>query len=94
MLKVTESAKQLLKEILETHSDDPNKVILRFTLKPPGQLGLVLDTEQKGDQVIEHEGKKVLLVAPQLMPAIKGITLDVEVTADGPKLVVHKEEAE
>jgi len=89
MLTVTDSAKQLLKETLSAHTDDP-EIGLRLELKPPGQLGIVLDREAEGDQVVEHEGTKVLLVAPELAPAVDGITLDVQDTADGPKLVVSK----
>ena len=90
MLTITESAKQLLKEILETHSDDPNKVI-RLVLESPGQLGLALGTERKDDQVIEHEEAKVLVVSKELMPAVEGVTLDVEDTENGPKLTAIKE---
>lgn len=89
MLTVTESAKQLLKETLLAHSDDP-EAGLRLSITPPGQFGIVLDSEAEGDQVVEHEGAKVLLVAPELAPVVEGITLDVQDTADGPKLVVSK----
>lgn len=88
MLTVTESAKQLLKETLQAHTDDP-EVGLRLSPGEPGQqLGIVLDREAKGDQVVEHEGAKVLLVPSELAPALDGVTLDIQDTADGPKLVV------
>ena len=89
MLTVTESAKEQLKETLLANTDDP-EIGLRLTLEPGGQFGLVLGREQEGDQVVEHEGAKVLLVATELAPAVDGITLDVQETADGPKLVVSK----
>ena len=87
MLTVTDSAKQLLKETLSAHTDDP-EIGLRLELKPPRQLGIVLDREAEGDQVVEHEGAKVLLVASELAPAVDGVTLDIQDTADGPKLAV------
>jgi Fe-S cluster assembly iron-binding protein IscA len=90
MLTVTESAKQLLKETLQAHTDD-TEMGLRLVSGPPGQLGLVLGREGYGDQIVEHEGAKVLLVAPELAPVVDGITLDVQDTADGPKLVVTRE---
>ena len=90
MLTVTESAKQLPKETILAHSDDP-EAGLRLSMKPPGQLGIMLDSEAEGDQVVEHEGAKVLLVASELAPVIDGVTLDVQDTPDGPKLVVLKE---
>jgi Fe-S cluster assembly iron-binding protein IscA len=91
MLTVTESAKQLLKETLLAHSDDP-EVGLRLSMKPPGQLGITLDSEAEGDQVVKHEGAKVLLVAPELAPAVDKMTLDVQDSPDGPKLVASRNE--
>ena len=90
MLTVTESAKQLLKKTLLAHTDDP-EISLRLSLKAPGQLGIVLDREAEGDQVVEHEGAKVLLVASELAPTVDGVTLDVQDTPDGPKLAVSKQ---
>jgi Fe-S cluster assembly iron-binding protein IscA len=87
MITVTESAKQLLKETLTAHSDDP-EIGLRLSLKPPGQLGIVLDREVEGDHVVEHEGAKVLLVASDLTLVVQGVTLDVQDTEDGPNLVI------
>jgi len=89
MVTVTESAKQTLKEILTTHSDDP-EVGIRLTFNPPGEFGVVLDKEAEGDQVVEHEGAKALLVAPELASVVEGVTLDVRDTPEGPKLVMSK----
>ena len=91
MLTVTESAKQHLKETLLAYSDYP-EAGLRLSLKPPGQLGIVLDREAEGDQVVEHEGAKVLLVPSDLAPVVDGKTLDVEDTAEGPRLVISSEQ--
>ena len=88
MLTVTESAKQLLKRTLSAHTDDP-EISLRLSLKAPGQLGMVLDREAEGDQVVEHGGTKVLLVGHELLPIVEGLTLDVKDAADGPKLVIY-----
>jgi len=90
MLTVTESAKQLLKKTLRSHSDDP-ETGLRLSMDSGGQLGIKLDSESEDDQVVEHEGAKVLLVAPGLATALEGNTLDVQDTDDGSKLVVTKE---
>ena len=89
MLTATESAKSLLKEILTAHSDDPEMGV-RLASDPQGQLGLVLGKEQPGDQVVEHQESKVLLVASELALGLEEVTLDVEDTADGPKLVCKK----
>jgi Fe-S cluster assembly iron-binding protein IscA len=90
MLTATDRAKQLLKETLTAHSDDP-KVALRLSFKPPGEFGIVLDREAEGDQVVEHEDTKVLLVASELAPVVEGVTLDVQDTTEGAKLVIRKE---
>ena len=89
MLTVTESAKQLLKKTLRSYSDDP-EAGLRLSVDSGGQFGLKLDIESEGDQLVEHEGAKVLLVAPGLAPVLERSTLDVQDTADGPKLVISK----
>lgn len=88
MLTVTGSAKGLLKEILVAHSGD-SEMGVRLASDPQGQLGLALGEEQPGDLVVEHQELKVLLVAPELAPALEEVTLDVEDTDDGPKLVVQ-----
>lgn len=90
MLTVTESAKRLLKGTLAAHSDDP-EVALRLSFNPPGEFGIVLDREAEGDQVVEHEDTKILLVASELAPVVEGVALDVEDTAEGAKLVIRKE---
>ena len=90
MLTVTESAKQILKETLTTNSDDP-KTALRLSIKPPDEFGLVLGTEADGDQVVEHEGMKVLLLESELAEIVEGFTLDVQDTNGGSKLVMRKE---
>jgi Fe-S cluster assembly iron-binding protein IscA len=89
MLIVTEDAKKLLKETLREHSEDPEDSI-RLSLKEERQFGIVLDNESDGDQVIEHEGDKVLLVAPELATVLEGLKLDVQNTEEGPKLFISK----
>jgi hypothetical protein len=54
-------------------------------------FGIVLDREAEGDQVVEHEGAKVLLVASELAPVVEVVTLDVQDTTEGSKLVIRKE---
>jgi len=90
MLTVTDSAKQELKKKLQDSTNDP-EVSLRLELKPPNQFGLALGKEEEGDQVIESEETKVLLVVSELAPVVDGSILDVQDTAGGPQLVVTKE---
>jgi Fe-S cluster assembly iron-binding protein IscA len=89
MITVTDSAKQLLKETLSTHTDDPS-IVLRLSFIAPGQFGFLLDKEAKGDQVVEHEGLKLLLVEPNLASMVDGVTLGVKDTPKGPEFIVVK----
>jgi Fe-S cluster assembly iron-binding protein IscA len=90
MLTVTDNAKDKLMETLLANTDD-REIGLRLSMKSPGRLGLVLDRESPTDDVIEHEGLKLLMVGTELVGLLEGATIDVQDTPDGPKLVVLKE---
>ena len=93
MVEVTEGAKELLREVLLGETDDP-ETSLRLVRAESGQLTLLLGKEELGDQVVEHEGVKILLVESELVPALEGIILDVQDNADGTKnLVVNSDRA-
>ena len=84
---VTENARQELKKKLIAHADDP-EIGIRLEAIPPDQVHLVLSREREGDQVIEYDGFKVLLVGKDIAEPLRGITIDVRDTPDGPKLSV------
>jgi len=90
MIGVTEGARQELKRILTANTDEP-EACLRLTANDQGQLGLAIDVERQDDQVVEHEDSKVLLVEKGLADALQGITIDVEDTLEGTRLVVSGE---
>ena len=90
MLTVTKEAKLLLKETLTKHSEDPQTGI-RLSVNAGGQFTIVLDNESEGDQVVEHDGAKVLLVSSGLATDLEGSTLDVRDTQEGRKLFLSKE---
>jgi Fe-S cluster assembly iron-binding protein IscA len=91
MITVTDKARETLKELLLSNSDDPG-MSLRLVANPPGQFGLALDREAEGDQVVKQEGTKVLLIGHELANIADGTTLDVQYTPDGPKLSISKQE--
>ena len=93
MISVTERAKQELKRMLSDNVDDP-QAGLRLTTGDAGQLGLGIDIEMLEDHVVKHDGSKVLIVEPGLAVSLEGLILDVEDTADGPKLVIAKQSEE
>jgi Fe-S cluster assembly iron-binding protein IscA len=90
MIGVTERARQELKRILEANTDKP-EACLRLTANDQGQLGLAIDVERQGDQAIEHDDSKVLLVEKDLADTLQGITIDVEDTPEGARLVISSE---
>jgi len=86
LLTVTDSAKELLKETLLGNTDDP-EIGIRLRVGP-GKLGLVLGREAEGDQIVEHDGLKVLLVGQELATILELVTLNVRDTPDGPELIL------
>jgi len=87
MIDVTERARQELRRILSENVDMP-QARLRLIAKGQGKLGLGIDIEAPGDQVVEYEGSKVLVVEPGLATNLKGVTLDIEDTSEGAELVI------
>jgi len=90
MIGATERAKQELKRILNANTDEA-EACLRLTANNQGQLALAIDVERQGDQVVEHEDSKVLLVEKELADTLQGITIDVEDTPEGTRLVISTE---
>jgi hypothetical protein len=52
---------------------------------------LILDEEGEGDQVVEHEESKVLLLAREVSTLLDGCTLGVHEDAEGRRLSLSKE---
>jgi len=87
MINVTERARQELRRILSETVDMP-QARLRIMDRGQGELGLGLDIEALGDHIVEYEGLKVLVVEPGLAANLKGVTLDVDDTVEGPEMVI------
>jgi Fe-S cluster assembly iron-binding protein IscA len=85
VIAISDAAKKELKRILTENTEDP-AVVLRLTATPEGELGLIMDSEEVGDNVIEHDGNKVLVIEAELANALKGVNMDVEETEEGPML--------
>jgi len=85
MLTVTTTAKEKLKETLQKQTTDP-EVAIRIVSSPskPKRLELVFDKEKEGDQVVEtEEGRKVLLVGQDLISALEEMVVDCKETPEG-----------
>ncbi|MFC1847383.1 hypothetical protein ACFLW5_01025 [Chloroflexota bacterium] len=87
MINVTEQAKQELRRLLSQKVDWP-QARLRIIDRGQGIIGLGLDIEAPGDQIVEYEGQGVLICEPRLATTLKGITIDVDDTPDGFELVI------
>ncbi len=90
MVNVTERAKQELKKLLARKVDWP-EARLRLMDRGKGIIGLGIDIEAPGDQIIEFDGKKVLICEHRLATRLKGITIDVDDTSKGARLVICEE---
>ena len=90
MIAVTDEAKQELKKILAENAQDPGQV-LRLAANEEGQLGLVMDNFEEGDEVIEWEGARVLVVDGHLSSHLEGISLEVEDGPEGRELALKGE---
>jgi Fe-S cluster assembly iron-binding protein IscA len=87
MIGVTNRAKHQLKKILSDKVDTPQARI-RLVHRGEGKIGLGIDVEKPNDQIIEFGGSKVLIIEQSLADRLTGITLDVEETEEGLKLVL------
>lgn len=78
MLSVTSAAKEKLKNDLQAERKAPDSLIrLGPTSDDPQQFGFTLDTEKRGDLVIEdNEGEKLLLIDEDADSVLAGAVLD------------------
>jgi len=90
MIGITERAKDMLLDVRE--SIDPVDPHTTFRLGPnnSGQLELSLDLERDGDQVLEHKGTRLLLIADNVSQALSGSTIDCTQTSEGVQLTVNR----
>ena len=89
MVNVTERAKDRLKQLLDTKTDD-RSVGLRLEKTSSGQLGIFPDRERTDDQVVEHDGAPVLLIGQEIAQTVGDTTIDCEEGAPGPRLVIKR----
>jgi Fe-S cluster assembly iron-binding protein IscA len=92
MLTVTTTAKEKLKGALQTQTTDP-EIAMRIISSPskPNWLELVFDKEKEGDQVVRtEEGRKVLLIGADLIPALEEMAIDYKETSEGIGFTISK----
>ncbi len=91
VLTVTALAVEKLKEAIRTQTTGP-EVGIRLMPSPskPNQFEMALDKEKEGDQVVESEGLKILLLRPELAPALEGMFIDCQETPQGVHFTISK----
>ncbi len=91
MLTVTALAAKKMKEAIQTKTTDP-KAGFRLVPSPskPNQLKIVLDREKGGDQIVESEGVKILLLSPEVAPMLEGMVIDYHETPEGGGFTISK----
>ena len=87
MIQVTERARETFKNKLEL-IERPD-VMLRIGRTDSG-LGVFPDTVKDDDQIIEHNGRAVLLIDQEVSETLADTTIDVEEHADGARVVVWR----
>ena len=85
-VNVTDQAVVLLKALLDSVEHEPGQV---FRLAA-GQdsIGILLDNEQEGDHVVQHEDESVLVIEPALNEFLTDATIDIQETPEGPRLAI------
>lgn len=91
MVTVRAQAAEELKAAIQSETTDP-EVGIRLVPSPtmPNRLEMVLDKVREGDQVVESEGVKVLIISPELAPALEGMVIDYQQTPLGGMLTISK----
>ncbi|MFC2014556.1 hypothetical protein ACFLUP_01020 [Chloroflexota bacterium] len=87
MINITGKARQELERILYSNVDMP-QARLRLIARGGEELGLGIDIEMPGDELVEHDGSTLLVVERELAERLKGITIDVDNTSEGYNLVL------
>jgi Fe-S cluster assembly iron-binding protein IscA len=87
MVHVTERARETFKETLE-HMVDRADVMLRIGPTDSG-LGIFPDTRKDDDQVIEYDGRAVVVIDQEVSARLVDATIDVEESTDGSHFVVR-----
>ena len=89
MVTVTDQAVGVLRATLDQARTEPGQA-LRLMFTPGGGLGLGLDKQREGDEVVVANGEKILLVASDMAEAVNDATIDTQDTEQGRRLVISR----
>jgi hypothetical protein len=91
MLFITREAKQELKKLLSDNGDLEEKS-LRIVDAGEGKLELITDNMRPDDEVVEFEGKILLVIERSLATGPRNISLDAYTTSDVHRIVISEED--
>jgi hypothetical protein len=92
MMQVTDKAKSLLKDAMESNNQAPG-MMFRLMVDD-NQLAVGLAPKEDGDVVYEKEGIAVLAAPTEVLELLGERTIDVEDTTEGPRLVLTDNESD
>jgi Fe-S cluster assembly iron-binding protein IscA len=90
MIGITERAKDVLLDLRESIAIADPDAALRLAANDTGQLEIGVDVERDGDEVVEHEGATLLLIADAVSHRLAGSTIDCTETPAGFQLTVNR----
>ena len=88
MIQVTERARETFKSKLDHMIESPG-LSLRIGRTDSG-LGVFPDTVKDDDEIIEHNGRAVLLIDQEISETLADTMIDVEDHADGAHFVIRR----
>jgi Fe-S cluster assembly iron-binding protein IscA len=91
VLNVTEKAVDILANSLEA-SEATEEQSLRLARTPQGEVGLAIDEEREGDQVVKQEERAILVLDEEIATVLDGATLDVSDSPEGQRLTLRMPE--
>ncbi len=86
MLQITNAAMTLLRNVLDTESNEDN--VFRLVISDDSLALTKVASAEEGDLVYEQEGVAVLAAPPELADGLQSQMIDVEETDQGARLVV------
>jgi len=77
MVSVTEKARDKMKNLLDSTVNNP-LIGLRLVVNDHEEYILGTDVEKPGDEVVKHEGSKILFIGKDKADRVDGYTIDFE----------------
>jgi Fe-S cluster assembly iron-binding protein IscA len=93
MLTVTDRAKELIAQALDQNEAEDGQG-LRIYLTDEGEFEMSVDAVQEDDQIVDQDGRPLVLVDPEVSWELDGATLDAEQGPEGLDLMLDLPEIE